>query len=353
LPDRGRLVSLLLDQARHCAALGSPLYAALLERAAEDAGAGGPTWGLLGDDEAPGPRADALALRLMAAAHRLALEGRASVLAARLPSTREFAGGDDVAATWRALRDLMAERADELRPLLARPCQTNEVGRSAALAYGFFEAAATGLPLRLLELGASAGLNLRFDHFRYGGGGASFGPADSPVDLVGLWREPPRVPRVLQVAERLGCDRRPVDPASEDGRLSLLASVWADQRPRFARLRGAIEVARRVPALVEAEDASEWLPRRLSTPSPGRASVVFHSIVDEYLTPNARATLRGALREAGARATFEAPLFWLRFEAVPGELHHAVSLVRWPGGEERLLAVSGAHGSDVRAAADV
>jgi hypothetical protein len=27
--------------------------------------------------------------------------------------------------------------------------------------------------------------------------------------------------------------------------------------------------------------------------------------------------------------------------------------VRWPGGEERLLAVSGAHGSDVRAAADV
>jgi hypothetical protein len=177
-------------------------------------------------------------------------------------------------SAWQALRDLIATRADEMRPLVALPCQTNEVGRSAALAFGFFEAARTGLPLRLLEVGASAGLNLRFDHFRFGGGGASWGPEASPVNLEGLWLEAPPLPSDLRVVERAGCDRRPVDISTEDGRLSLLASVWADQRPRFARLRGALEIARRVPAHVVEADLAVWLPEQLERPRPGRATVV-------------------------------------------------------------------------------
>jgi len=216
--------------------------------------------------------------------------------------------------------------------------------------FGFFAAASPGLPLRLLELGASAGLNLRFDHFRYGGGGVVFGPANSPVDLVGLWRQPPILPATLRVAERLGCDRRPIDPASEEGRLALLASVWADQPPRLARTRGAIEIAGRVPAVVEAADAAEWLPGQLAEACPGRASVVYHSIVEEYMPPGTRRSVREALRVAGARAKREAPLFWLRLEPLPGSLDHVVTLTRWPGGDERQIAVSSAHGSDVRAA---
>jgi hypothetical protein len=351
VPDLARVVQLLEDQARFCGALGSPLYGALLERAAEDAASGGPTLSLLQDDPAPGPRGDALALRLMAAAHRLALEGRAPELAARLPSTRgdEATSPVDVDAVWRALHELIATRAAELRPLLARPCQTNEVGRAAALVFGFFEAAATGLPLRLLEVGASAGLNLRFEHFRYGGGGASWGPPASPVNLEGLWLEPPpHLPAVVQVAERRGCDRRPIDVTGEEGRLSLLASVWADQTPRFARLKGALQVAARVPARVEQADIAEWLPRQLEAPRPGLATVVYHSIVYEYLPEPTRRVFHDALDGAGRRARAQAPLLWVRLEPFPGMVRYGVTLTRWPGGDERLVALSGAHGTDTR-----
>src|SRR5262249_26222745 len=146
-----------------------------------------------------------LALRLMAAVHRLVLTGQAPRLAGHYPSVGGRVGGE---GAWDAFRETLVEQGQAVSRLLELPCQTNEVGRRAPLGFGFFEIASeTGLPLRLLEVGASAGLNLRFERFRFGGGGASFGPADSPVSLVGLWREPPtRVPPSLEVWERLGCD---------------------------------------------------------------------------------------------------------------------------------------------------
>ena len=244
LPTRERAAFLLRDQASYCAAMGSPLYAHLLERAAADAAAGGPMFELLEPFDAPNLRADALALRLMAAVHRLVLTGEAPRLAAHYPT----AGGTQTQdGAWDAFVEVVAGRGERLRQLVAMPCQTNEVGRCAPLAFGFLELAARyGLPLRLLEVGASAGLNLRFDHFRYGGGGAAWGPAESPVDLTGMWLEPPaRLPGRLSVVERRGCDRRPVDVTTAEGRLQLESSLWADQVQRLARLRGAFAVAAR------------------------------------------------------------------------------------------------------------
>ncbi len=272
MPTPERLAELLREQGRYCAALGSPLYAALLERASKDAEGRGPTFELLKDDPAPGPRGDALALRLLAAAHSLALRGRAPDFARHLSSMRPEGStlSLDVEAAWRALRELIASSNHELRALVALPCQTNEVGRAAALVYGFFEAARSGLPLRLLEVGAGAGLNLRFDHFHYAGGGASWGPVESPVLLDGLWLDPPPLPEALRVVERSGCDRRPLDATTDEGRLSLLSSVWADQTPRFVRLRGAIEIASRVPVRLDAADLTDWLPARLEVAAPDR-----------------------------------------------------------------------------------
>src|SRR5687768_16137365 len=160
-------------QARRCRDLGSALYADLLERAARDIEANGPCWealaGYAPDPESP---ADLAALRFMAAVHRLVLEGRASDLAAHY--------GDPASpseATWRALRDVVATERAAIRARLGDAVQTNEVGRCRALVGGFLEVArTTGRPLRLVELGCSAGLNLRWDHYRYETPRATWGP---------------------------------------------------------------------------------------------------------------------------------------------------------------------------------
>ena len=344
--SRDRACLLLREQANTCNAFGSPLYGDLLECAAREVeGGGNLLFDLIAPHDAPSGRSGALALRLMAAVHRLVLTGRAPALMPHYPSV----GGSQPNA-WAAFASVVADQRDLLVPLIALPCQTNEVGRAAALAFGFFEiAAATGLPLQLLELGASAGLNLRWDQYRYGGGGASWGHQESQVDLVGLWKEAPPTLTEIRVVERRGCDPRPVDPTTAEGRLSLEASIWADQTERFARLRGALDVARQIPVSVDQESADTWLPRQLAVTRSGVASVVFHSIVQEYFSDETRNAVFACLTEAGSRATPDAPLFWLRLEPVSDvDLRYAVTLTSWPKGEERIVAWSGPHGSDVR-----
>jgi hypothetical protein len=344
----GRLLlsAQLKEQALACEAMGSPLYAGLLHAAARDAEAGGPTWRVLSSHLTPG-RGNALALRLMAAVHRLVLTGQAPELARHYPS----AGGDALAQdAWAAFESVLERRSAEVSRLSGLRCQTNEVGRAAALVFGFLDvAASTGLPLRVLEVGASAGLNLRFDHFRYGGAGAHWGDAASPVDLVGLWAEgPDHLDAPLRVVERRGCDLHPVDAGSDEGKLALAASIWADQRPRFARLQGALELAARISAVVDAEPLDSWVPRQLAEPTPGMATIVYHSVVDEYLPEASRHAFHAALATAGRAATKLAPLAWLRLEPISAVREHGVRLVTWPGGGERWLATCGAHGSDAR-----
>ena len=335
----------LREQARSCAAMGSPLYAHLLDAAADDCAAGGPTWTVLRGRAASG-RGDALALRLMAAVHRLVLERRAPELALHYPSV---GGSGAIEGAWPAFRAALEHRADEVTVLVGRRCQTNEVGRSAALAVGFVEVTrATGLPLRLLEVGASAGLNLRCDRFRIGGGGAVLGDPTSPVDLSTHWRTPPpSCPARLAVDDRRGCDRAPVDPTTPDGRTTLTAAVWADQRDRLARLRGALRIAAQVPVEVDRASLDGWTRQQLAALPTGVATVVFHSVVEEYVDDATRERFVATLDDAGRRATPGAPLAWVRVEPVSQLRHHEVQATLWPGGRPRTLARCGAHGTAV------
>jgi hypothetical protein len=123
------LESRLRFQAKGCAELGSPFYAALLEAAADDLKSEGPVWELLAEFEAE-PEWSALALRMMAAIHRLVLQDRLTQLSPHYPSV----GGDgDAATAWPLFRSALTDHRAELRRLIGRGCQTNEVGRSAAL----------------------------------------------------------------------------------------------------------------------------------------------------------------------------------------------------------------------------
>jgi hypothetical protein len=307
--------------------------------------------------------ADSAPLALMGAVHRVALTGRAPALAPFLPSVAIAEGREpptsppDPGAAWPAFIDVVDGMREDIVELLRHPIQTNEVGRSAALLGGFLEVARLGRPLRLAELGASAGLNLRWDRFRYED---AWGDPASPVRFGSVFEGGARPPLDVDAAvvAREGCDRAPVDPTTEDGRLTLMSFVWADQSERFARLRGALEIARRVPATVERSDALEWLERRLGRREPGTATVVFHSIVVLYFTAEERSRLAVMLDGAGAAATPDEPLAWLRFEhpdtgdpVATGWSRIGrpeVRLTVWPGGRERRLAEAAAHGPPVR-----
>jgi hypothetical protein len=322
------LAGWLRFQAYGCRELGSLFYASLLERAADDLEAGGPARKVL-EGFAGESGWSALALRFMGAVHRLVLTGRLPELARHYPSV---AGDGDAEAAWPLFRAALADRPDEISTLVARPCQTNEVGRCAALVGGFLEVAhRTGLPLRILEIGASAGLNLNWDRYRYEAGAAGWGDPASPVRFTDAFDAAPALDRQAVVAERAGCDLNPIDPTSEEGSLTLRSFIWADQLDRFHRLEGAIEVARRVPAQVERIDALAFLRRELSTPRTGLATVVYHSVFMQYLDEPTRREITSTIEAA--------PVAHLSME--PGDATFEVRL------DGALLATSEAHGTGV------
>lgn len=340
--DLPRVLDVVAFQATSCGTSGSPLYERILEGVVEDLRAGGVTVELLtgGSDD---PLGSALTLRFLGAVHRIVLDGRAPELAAHYPSVGGHSATDPAPAFLLTVR----RHLDEVRRRTEDGVQTNEVGRAAVLVGGYAAVARrTQLPLRVLEVGASAGLNLRWDHFAYDTGRTVAGDPDSPVRFSGVWEgEPPELPPTFAVAERAGCDRNPIDATTPSGRLTLMSYVWPDQVERFQRLEAAIEVARRVPATVDRADAVDWLTARLAQATLGEVTVVVHSIVLQYLSREHRGRFRSAITAAGERATGGAPLAWLRME--PGGERAELLLTTWPHGDERVLATAGYHGRPV------
>lgn len=330
-------------QAIGCEQAGSPLYGRILTGVADDLRAGGPSSDLLAD-RGDDPFGSALALRLMGAVHRVVLEGRAPDLAAFYPSV---GGRPDAGDPVRPFLAAIAQHRDEISRRIDDGVQTNEVGRSAVLVGGYADVARrTGLPLRVLEVGASAGLNLRWDHYGYDTGAGVSGDPTSPLIFSGAWTgPPPTLPPAFQVGERRGCDRNPLDATTDEGRLTLLSYVWPDQVDRIARLDAAIEVARRVPAPVDRVPAPEWIADQLADPRTGVATVVTHSIVMQYLSADARHRFREAVADAGRRATAAAPLAWLRME--PAGDRAELRCTQWPSGEDVVLGTAGYHGRPI------
>jgi hypothetical protein len=332
--------------ARSTRANGSAFYGALLDHMADDADASGPVADLFQPYDGR-PWGDAYVLRLLGAVHRRVLTGTAPELARHYPST----GGDgDAAAAWPALRALLSDPPDDLLEAMTRPPQTNEVGRSASMIGGFLLVARqTGLALRVLELGSSAGLNLRFDRYRYEEADLGFGDPASPVRFRDLWGgRPPPFGGPCRVVERRGCDRHPIDATRPEARIALLSFVWPDHTERFARLAAALEIARDLPVAIDRAEIPEWIDAAVADPAPGVATVVFHSVVWQYLTAEERRAVTGTLERAGGHARADAPLAWLRLEPAPSAAHAELRLTTWPGGEERLLALAGFHVNPVQ-----
>jgi hypothetical protein len=273
------------------------------------------------------PRWDA-PLRLLAALHRLVLEGRA--------------GWDDVS-------DTLEREADFLRDYVGHvEIQTNEVQRSWILLPCFLELARRSgtAVFDLVELGASAGLLLFWDRYRYRYRAGEWGPSDAPLELAG--EERGEVPGDLlrlkpRLRRRVGIDLRPLDLRRADDLLLLKSFVWAGQEDRLARLDAAAEaVVEDPPELVEG-DFVELLPRELARRDEGALMVVLNSAALGYVDEAGRQAVRDALQRAGA----DGPLAYLTAtEPADGSDNYwGLAVELWPGGARRELAHADFHGA--------
>jgi hypothetical protein len=338
---RPEVVDAFRAQVGGCRKAGSELTARLMERCVAELESAGPLARLLADWKGE-PVLDALPQRVVGAVQGLALEGRAPELERYYPSL----GGSPVwPDTADAFARVIERHADEIRPRLDTQVQTNEPRRCAALIGGFLAASrAAGLPLRLLEIGSSAGLLLFFDRYRYELGPHRWGDAASPVRLDAEWRgAPPDLAAPLRVASRHGCDLYPLDLRDPAQLRRIESFLWADQPDRHRLLRAAAGMLPPEGAPLERIGAGAFVARELAQPVPGVGSVLFQSHMWWYLPSEERKRVKSSVEEAGRRASADAPLFWLRLEA-PSWEYCEVKLWSWPGGEDRLLARAHPHG---------
>ncbi len=335
-------------QARSCADLGSPMYAGLLDRLVSDLEEGGPTARVVaGHEDDPGD--SALPLRLLGSVHRLVLERRAGELTLYYPS---------VGGTWApdagssAFLRLLAEQPEDAREWLDRPPQTNEVGRAAALVGGLLHLPADEhRDVRLFEIGASGGLNLLADRFGYvDTAGERYGRRSSPVVLDDAWTSTVMPRRRVQFAERHGCDLRPVDVGTTEGRLTLTAYVWPDQVHRLERLRSALDLAAEHPLDVRRLAAGDFV--ETITLRPSTTTVLWHSVMWQYLPGEEQERVAARIEQLGRLAEDDGSFVHLRLEPVRlrGEEspQFRVLMRTWPGGEERVLGTAHPHGVPVR-----
>ena len=333
----------------------APLYAALSAGIARDPD----LYRLLN----AAPEMQRLPVILFAATHDLLLDDTTHPLAAWYPNLT----ADHRAPTDRSLlptfKRFVADREPLLKRLLAtRTVQTNEVGRCALLLPVLGMLSDEMGALGHLDVGASGGLNLLFDRYRYvftprGAGpdaAVTVGGTSSVVLSVETTGDVPVPDRMPAVAARCGIDRSPIDVTDEGEAHWLEACVWPDQAERFHRLVEAIEIARERPPELLAGDAVESLAPAIDRIGRAGHPVVTNSWVLNYLTGQQRRAYLAELERIGRSRD----LSWVYAEApalipeLPNEpdtvdAHRTVlSLARWRNGERTVehLATCHPHG---------
>ena len=253
---------------------------------------------------------------------------------------------DDFAA---ALRD----HSGSLRGFVREQgVQTNETQRCVVLLPAFLTLAReTGLPLDVVELGPSAGLNLVFDRYSYGYAQGTWG--DPSARLRFEANERGQVPArlfdtPLRVVGRCGIDLSPLDVADADDVLLLHSFLWPGVDERAARLDGSIATfldASERPQLIRG-DYVDVLPGVLANRPEDALTVVFQTASTGYLEQERYDGLVDVLELAGSDGR---PLAWVSSRrreerTTEGEDHWELELRIWPE-SARLVALADYHGN--------
>lgn len=265
---------------------------------------------------------------LLAAAHHLILAEPDAEVARYYPSVtgKPVPEGDP----YPAFRKFCLARREALIGLVStRATQTNEVNRVVALR-ALLSVAATDAPeqpIALLEVGASAGLNLLFDRMRIEVDAQTWGDPRSPV--VAAARQvgplaPPIDAPLPPVVCRCGLDREPRDVNDTEAMRWLEACLWPEQVERVGRLRAAVALARQDPPTLVRGDMIEDLVAVAAQAPTDAHLVVWHSWALTYLPRHERPRFAGAVSEL---ASGRRSLTWLSAEppgTVPGPAPPAV-----------------------------
>ncbi len=229
----------------------------------------------------------------LGAAHLVLLDNPDHPLSAYYASVVE--SPEDRERAYPHFRSLCLDHRDRIvETISTRRVQTNEVGRCALLlpAFAIVAERSAAREAAFVEVGASAGLNLLWDRFRYRyGEQIIWGDPSSPVRLACEPRGVPLPPipdAMPRVSMRVGIDLDPVDMGDADAVAWLRALIWPEHRHRVAALDGALRIAASAPPALIAADALDALPGVLENAPPDAALCIFHTFTLNQFPPDAR-----------------------------------------------------------------
>lgn len=206
-----------------------------------------------------------------------------------------------------SFRKYCLENKAEIRVILEeKRVQTNEIGRCSGLLPGFVEILKEthGRPWTLIDVGASAGLNLNFDRYLYKYRDATWGNIDSSVRIDCDVKGENAVhlqDTSFNIERRIGIDINPLDVSNEEDMLWLRALVWPDQADREIRLVHALDIAREYPPTMVTGDALDASRKILESSEKDNIFVFFSSFAFNQLSSAIQDDFYNLLKEHGNR----------------------------------------------------
>lgn len=280
--------------------LGAHLYEALCAAIAEDIE--------LLEVVAPVPASQPPPNLLFGAVHYLLLDDESAPLR---DYYRDLGGGGAPAEAYRHFRAYVLDHREQIDALLrTRRVQTNVIQRCTALlpAFAAVSEQAPGRPLAVIEVGASAGLNLRWDRYayRYQAEDRELVRWGDPASTVQLTAEvrgdnAPPVPDAIEAAWTAGLELDPVDVGDGDAVRWLRALIWPEHVERHARLDAAIAIARDDPPRLVRGDATTDLAALLAEAPDDATLCVFATHALYQMPREGQEQIAEAMRMASLR----------------------------------------------------
>ncbi|HEY1825432.1 MAG TPA: DUF2332 domain-containing protein [Acidimicrobiales bacterium] len=203
---------------------------------------------------------------------------------------------------------------------LWRSTQTNEPGRSAVLQAVVRDLVSPDESINVVDVGASAGINLRFDQFVV----SAEGDGD-PLTLICDDLTPiERGALQVRVNRRIGIDPHPLSLENEDDRLWLKACLWAEERHRHERFDAIVRAAAHWPPITMLTGlVGDRLGDALAMCDDDTTTVVMNTWVAAYFSREER----NWYYEYVTNACANKKVAWISMES---------PLIAWPGVESNV-----------------